>query len=116
MIDSEGRPRSHAAACLLLSAQAPAERGCNLFSGQVIKQCGIVRQGETTVPVIHTSRIRIEKHEGPHRTAHIEGFVEPVHFGIHGGIRHFYQNKYGRELSGPEYPATLDHIVAGVAG
>ena len=68
------------------------------------------------MPVVHTSRIRIEKHEGPHRTAHIEGFAEPVHFGIHGGIRQFYQNKYGRELSGPEYPATLDHIIAGVAG
>ena len=24
--------------------------------------------------VAHTSRIRIEKHEGPHRTAHIENF------------------------------------------
>jgi hypothetical protein len=46
----------------------------------------------------------------------MEGFPEPVHFGIHGGIRHFYQDKYGRELPGPEYPATLDYIIAGVAG
>lgn len=66
--------------------------------------------------VAHTSKIRIEKHEGPHRTAHIDGFGEPLHFGIHGGIREFYQNKYGRELKGPEYPATLDHMIAGVAG
>jgi hypothetical protein len=28
--------------------------------------------------VVHTSRMRIEKHEGPHRTAHLEGFGEPV--------------------------------------
>lgn len=66
--------------------------------------------------VAHTSRIQIDKLVGPHRTAKIEGFAEPLHFGIHGGIKHFYQEKYGRELPGPEYPATLDHMIAGVAG
>ena len=66
--------------------------------------------------VVHTCRIRIEKHAGPHRTAQIEGFEEPLDFGIHGGIREFYEEKYGAALAGPEYPATLDHIVAGVAG
>jgi hypothetical protein len=68
------------------------------------------------MPVVHTSRIRVEKHEGAHRTAHIEGLAQEVHFGIHGGIQHFYQHKYGRDLSGAEYPATLDYIIAGVAG
>ncbi len=66
--------------------------------------------------VAHTSRIRLAKHDGPHRTALIEGFSEPLNFGIHGGIRDFYQEKYGRKISGPEYPATLDHMIAGVAG
>jgi len=66
--------------------------------------------------IAHTSRIRIEKHEGPHRTARVEGFAEPIHFGVHGGIKQFYQEKYGRQISGPEYAATLDHIIAGVAG
>ncbi len=66
--------------------------------------------------VAHTSRITISKHAGPHRSATIAGFPDPIHFGIHGGIREFYQNKYGREISGPEYPATLDHMIAGVAG
>ena len=66
--------------------------------------------------VAHTSKIQIVKHKGPHRTAHIEGFPTALDFGIHGGIRHFYQEKYGRELPGPEYPATLDHMIAGVAG
>jgi hypothetical protein len=69
-----------------------------------------------TMTVVHTSRLRIEKHEGPHRTAYIESFREPIHFGIHGGIKQFYKDKYGRELTGPEYPATLDYIIAGVAG
>lgn len=66
--------------------------------------------------VAHTSRIRIEKHAGPHRSAHIERFDEPINFGIHGGIKQFYQEKYGREITGPEYPATLDHMIAAVAG
>ncbi len=65
---------------------------------------------------VHTSRITVRKHQGPHRSALIEGFPEPLHFGVHGGIRKFYQDKYGRELSGPEYPATLDHMIAAVAG
>jgi hypothetical protein len=39
--------------------------------------------------VVHTSRVRIVKHEGPHRTAHREHFPEPVQFGIHGGIKEF---------------------------
>jgi hypothetical protein len=64
----------------------------------------------------HTTRIRIHKHEGPHRTAYIENFSEPFHYGIHGGIRKFYKEKYGREITGPEYPATLDHMIAGIAG
>ena len=66
--------------------------------------------------VAHTSRIRIEKHKGPHRTAHVEDFAEPINFGIHGGIKNFYQDKYGRKIEGPEYPATLDHMIAGVGG
>jgi organic hydroperoxide reductase OsmC/OhrA len=71
---------------------------------------------EADMSVAHTSKIQVAKHEGPHRTALIEGFDEPLHLGIHGGIKHFYQEKYGREITGPEYPATLDHMIAGVAG
>ncbi len=66
--------------------------------------------------VAHTSKLFIKKHAGPHRTALLDGFSDPIHFGIHGGIKNFYQEKYGREISGPEYPATLDHMIAGVAG
>ena len=66
--------------------------------------------------VAHTSRMEIRKHEGPHRTAHIENFDTPIDFGIHGGIKSFYQEKYGREIAGPEYLATLDHMIAGIGG
>ena len=64
----------------------------------------------------YTSHMRIEKHAGAHRTAHFRTVDEPVHFGIHGGIKAFYEEKYGREISGPEYPATLDYMIAGIAG
>jgi hypothetical protein len=60
--------------------------------------------------VVHSSRLGIEKHDGPHRTAHLEGFAEPVHFGIHDGIKQFYKEKCGREITGPEYPVTLESI------
>jgi hypothetical protein len=66
--------------------------------------------------VVHTSRIEIRKHVGPHRTAHVEGFDEPFHFGVHGGIRTFYQDKYGNEWPPAPYPATLDYMIAAVAG
>ncbi len=65
--------------------------------------------------LIHTSRSVIRKHRGPHRTARIEGFEEPVHFGVHGGLLSFYRDKYGVEVE-EEHPATLDYIIAGVAG
>ena len=66
--------------------------------------------------VVHTSRIEIRKHAGPHRTARVEGFDEPFDFGIHGGIKGFYQDKYGSEIPGVERPATLDYMIAAVAG
>ena len=64
----------------------------------------------------YTSQMRIEQHSGAWRTAHLKGFAEPIHFGIHGGIRSFYETKYDRQIAGPEYPATLDLVIAGVAG
>ena len=66
--------------------------------------------------VAHTSEMKIHKHAGPHRTVELKGFTDLINFGVHGGIKHFYQDKYGREITGPEFPATLDHIIAGVAG
>ncbi len=61
--------------------------------------------------VLHTSRIRIVREAGPTRRAMIEGFDEPVYYGVHGGIKRFYNVEPTKE-----YPATLDHIVAATAG
>lgn len=61
--------------------------------------------------VVHTSRIRIHQDKPPERRAYVEGFDEPLLFGVHGGIKHFYGMEPARDL-----PATLDHIVAAVGG
>ena len=65
--------------------------------------------------VVHISRSVIRKHEGPHRSAVIENFPDPFHYGIHGGIKEFYSAKYGLQTE-KDYPATLDHMIAAVAG
>jgi hypothetical protein len=61
--------------------------------------------------VVHTSRIKIVREIGPTRRATIEGFSEPVYYGVHGGIKKFYHVEPERE-----HAATLDHIVAATAG
>jgi hypothetical protein len=60
--------------------------------------------------IVHTSRIRIVREKGLTRKAVIEGFDEPVYYGVHGGIKHFYKVETDKE-----HAATLDHIVAATA-
>lgn len=59
--------------------------------------------------IVHTSRIAIQREKGPVRSARIEGFEKPVHYGVHGGISRFY----GVDPI-EEHAATLDHIVGAV--
>ena len=61
--------------------------------------------------IVHTSHVRIVKDKGPARRAYIENFPEPVRYGLHGGIKHFYGVNAEEET-----PATIDHIVAAVGG
>jgi hypothetical protein len=61
--------------------------------------------------IVHTSRIAIIREKGPTRKAVIEGFSEPVYYGVHGGIKHFYKVDPEKE-----HAATLDHIVGAVGG
>ncbi|MGD0275342.1 MAG: hypothetical protein ABSB79_04675 [Syntrophales bacterium] len=60
--------------------------------------------------VVHVSRIMIVREKGPTRKAIIEGFNEPVYYGIHGGIKNFYKIEPEEE-----HAATLDHIIAATA-
>jgi hypothetical protein len=61
--------------------------------------------------VVHTSCITITRENGPTRKAVIKGFAEPIYYGVHGGIKKFYQ--VDPEV---EHAATLDHIVGAVGG
>jgi hypothetical protein len=61
--------------------------------------------------IVHQSRIRITRESGPTRRAEIEGFGEPVYYGVHGGIKKFYKVD-----AVEEHAATLDHIVGAVGG
>jgi hypothetical protein len=60
--------------------------------------------------IVHTSRVRIVREQGPTRRAMIEGLAEPVYYGVHGGIKRFYKVEPEKE-----HAATLDHIVAATA-
>ena len=61
--------------------------------------------------LVHTSKVKIVQKKRPLRLAYIEGFTEPVKFGVHGGIKDFYKMEPEEDL-----PATLDYLVASVAG
>ena len=61
--------------------------------------------------LIHLSKFRIVQEKPPLRRAYLEGFQEPIEYGLHGGIKHFYKMEAERDL-----PATLDHVVGAVAG
>ena len=61
--------------------------------------------------IVHTSRLRLEKIKGPIRHAYLEGFADPIRFGVHGGIKKFYGLEPDEEI-----PATLDYMIAAVGG
>ncbi len=69
------------------------------------------RKEETMGDIIHQSHITITREKGPTRIAHIRGFDKPVYYGVHGGIKKFY-NVDPEE----EHAATLDHLVGAVGG
>jgi hypothetical protein len=70
-----------------------------------------LNKGGTMGEIVHTSRIKIVREKGPTRRAMIEGFNEPIYYGVHGGIKKFYKVEPEKE-----HAATLDHIVAATAG
>ena len=71
----------------------------------------LLKKELTMAKVVHSSRIIITRERGPTRKATIEGFSEPVYYGIHGGIKDFYKVEPEEE-----HAATLDHIVGAVGG
>jgi hypothetical protein len=90
-----------------------------LLAGKVIRFADLrtvashnaVTRGKEMGKLVHTSRITITRVEGPVRKAFIEGFEEPVFYGVHGGIKRFYKVEPKEE-----HAATLDHIIGAVGG
>ncbi|MBT2705387.1 hypothetical protein [Bacillus sp. ISL-35] len=75
----------------------------------VTKKGGIVSLSE---PIALTKITVIQKDiSNKIKQAYIDGFQEPLLFGVHGGVKQFYG--VNPEV---EYPSTLDHIVAAAGG
>jgi len=65
-------------------------------------------------PIVYTSRVRIERKEGPDRLAWLPAESEPVHFGVHGAVAEFYGRKADELPSA--HATTLDYVVAATGG
>lgn len=61
--------------------------------------------------VVYTSRVRIDKKQGPNREAWLPAHEGPVRFGVHGDIAAHYGAS-----SKEEHTTTLDYVVAAAAG
>ena len=61
--------------------------------------------------VIHLSKIQVIQEKRPKRRAYIEGFPQPLYFGVHSGVAAFYKMTPEEPL-----PSTLDYLVAAAAG
>jgi hypothetical protein len=64
--------------------------------------------------VAYTSRIRLERREGPLRIAYLPGEPQPVTFSVHGAIAEHY-NIDPATLS-DSHAATIDYVIAATAG
>lgn len=64
-------------------------------------------------PVVYTSRVRIERLQGPLRKAFLPAETEPVMFGVHSEIAAFYGVEAA--VSTP-HATTLDYVVAATGG
>jgi hypothetical protein len=60
---------------------------------------------------IEISNIKVIQDDGPNRRAYVGDFDEPIHFGVHSGVKAFYKIE-----TEEEYPSTLDHIIAAAGG
>ena len=64
--------------------------------------------------IVYTSRIRIERRQGPLRIAYLPGEPQPVTFSVHGAIAEHYHVDPST-LNEP-HAATIDYVIAATAG
>ena len=63
--------------------------------------------------VVYTSRVRIERQQGPNRLAYLPARSGPVEFGVHSEVAAHY--KVSPEAYAPR-STTLDYLVAAAGG
>jgi len=63
--------------------------------------------------VVYTSRVRIERKDGPMRLAYLPAEAEPVVFGVHSEIAEHY--KVSSDAF-PPHATTLDYVIAAAGG
>lgn len=63
--------------------------------------------------VAYTSRVRIERLEGPDRAAFLPAESEPVIYGVHGAVAEHYKVPAD---AFPSHATTLDHVVGAAGG
>jgi len=64
--------------------------------------------------VVYTSKVRIERKQGPIRVAYLPGEPQPVTFSVHGAIARHYKVDPSN-ISEP-HAATIDYVIAATAG
>ena len=64
--------------------------------------------------VAYTSRVRLERRNGPLRIAYLPGESKPVTFSVHGAIAEHY--KIDPAVLAESHAATIDYVVAATAG
>jgi hypothetical protein len=64
--------------------------------------------------VIYTSRVHIERKQGPLRIAKLPGEPQPVAFSVHGAIAEHY--KIDPAAISEAHASTLDYVIAATAG
>jgi len=64
--------------------------------------------------VAYTSKVRLERRNGPLRIAYLPGEAQPVMFSVHGAIAEHY--KVDPASLTESHAATIDYVVAATAG
>ena len=64
--------------------------------------------------VAYTSKVRLERRNGPLRIAQLPGEAQPVMFSVHGAIAEHY--KVDPASLTESHAATIDYVVAATAG
>jgi len=64
--------------------------------------------------VAYTSKVRLERRNGPLRIAQLPGEAQPVMFSVHGAIAEHY--KVDPASLTESHAATIDYVIAATAG